>query len=211
MSPRPSSTTRELLRLYSLASRGEYNLTQFLVDRPELVAHLGLLLDLERDDAEVALQLAPAVGRYKRRAAHLKAGEHTERAAAAVRQLVATSQRRADQLEIDAELLLGDLLADSSKKYISFEFTGARVPVLRGALARARAPLRNFIDLGAYIDESGVHLRWRGGRGGLNFRPHVEERGADVLRVDLRPVPPVRRLLPRPVLLADVLADLGLT
>ena len=209
MSPRPSSTTRELLRLYSLAARGEYNLTQFLADRPELVAHLGVPLDLERDDAEVALQLASAVGRYKRRAARLKATEHIERVTCAVRQIVATSRRRADRLEIDADLLLGDLLADSSKKYISFELPGARVPIARISLAKARAPLRNFIDLGAYIDESGVHLRWRGGCGGLNLRPQVEERGAEVLHVDLRPVPPVRRLLPRPVLLADVLPTLA--
>lgn len=197
--------------MYSLAAPGEYNLALFLAERPELVAHLGVHLDLQRDDAEVALQLAPAIGRYKTRAVHIHAGERAERAAAAARQLIATSRQRADWFEIDAELLLGDLLADNSKKYLSFELPGARVPVLRCALTKARVLLRSFIEVAAYADERGLHLRWRGGHGGLNFRPQVEERGAAVLHVDLRPLPPVRRLLPRPVLLADVLADLGLT
>lgn len=207
---RPSNTTREFLRLYALASRDERNLAHFLGEHPELVAHLAVPLDLEQDDVEIALQLASTVGHYKRRTAALADDEHAERAAAAVRQLVATTRNRGEWLEVDPELLLGDLLVDKKVKYVSFELAEARVPVLRTALARARSPLRNFIDTAASIDTQGVHLRWRGGRGGLNFHPQVEERGAHVLHVDLRPRPSVRRRLPRPLLLADVLADLGL-
>ena len=208
MSPSRSSTTRELLRLYSLAARGEYNLRQFLDERPDIIAQLGIDLDRSYDDAELALQIAPAVGRHKRWAARVKAGEHAERSAAAVRQLIATSRRAWDRVEVDADLLLGDLLADRSQ-YISFDLGEARVPILRATLVSARAPLRNFIDVAAYLDERGLHIRWRGGRGGFNFRPRVEERGAAVLDVDLRPAPPRRRQLAGPVLLADVLADLG--
>lgn len=211
MSPRPSRTARELLRLYSLARSGEDNLGHFLRERPELVHHLGAALDLHRDDAEIALQLAPAVGRYKRRAGRAQAEERAERAARAVQQLVATARHRHELVELDADLLLADVLADASRKYISFEMPGARIPVYRHALAKARVPLRGFIDLAGYVDERGLHLRWRGGRGGLDFRPQAEQRDAEVLHVDLRPAPPVRRMLPRPVLLADVLADLGLT
>lgn len=211
MSPRRADSTRELLRLYSLAASGEYNLAQFLSEHPELVARLGVPVDLSRDDADVALQLARGIGRHKRKTAHSKAGERAERACAAARQLVDTSRRCIDRVELDADLVFGALLADASKTYIAFELPGSRVPVLRGALVRARAPLRNFIDVAAYVDEQGLHLRWRGGHGGLNFRPQVQERGADVLDVDLRLTPPRRRQLPRPILLADVLANLGLT
>lgn len=207
---RPNSETRELLTLYARAGRGEYNIRAFLREHPEFVARLGEV-DLERDDSDLALQLAPAVGHYKRRAADLRAGEREQRSAAAVHQLIATARRRADGIELDAAQLLGGLLADNAKKYISFELLGARVPVLRTTLAKARVPLRNFIDVAAYVDERGIHFRWRGGRGGLNFCPQVEEREAEVLYVDLRPAPPMRRTLPRPVLLADVLAELGLT
>lgn len=210
MSSRPSSTTSEMLRLYSLAAHGEYNLARFFDEHPDLVAHLDVSIDLARDDVEIALQLAPVIGRHKKRALRLRAGEQAERTATAVRQLVATSHRHGDGIELDADVLLGALLADSSKKYISFELPGARVPVLRAALAKARVPLRTFIDVTAYVDGQGLHLRWRGGRGGLNLRARVEERGAEVLHVDLRPAPPVRRTLPHPVHLADVLAELGL-
>lgn len=211
MSPRRGDSTRELLRLYSLATSGECNLAHFLSEHPELVARLGVPVDLSRDDADVALQLARAIGRHKRTTADSKAGEHAVRACAAARQLVETSRRRIDLVELDADLLLGALLADGSRRYIAFEVPGARVPVLRVALVRARAPLRNFIDVAAYVDERGLHLRWRGGHGGINFRPQVEERGALVLEVDLRPQPPRRPQLPRPILLADVLAHLRLT
>ena len=211
MPPRPSRATRELLALYARAGRDEYNIGAFLRERPELVAHLGVPLDLERDDADLALQLAPAVGRYKRRAAHLRTGEQEQRTAAAVRQMIASARRRADGIELDADVLLGDLLADNRKKYICFELPSARVPIFRRDLAKARGALRMFIDVAASVDDRGLHLRWRAGRGGLNFRPQVEEREAEVLHVDLRPAPPVRRTLPRPVRLADVLAELGLS
>jgi hypothetical protein len=196
--------------LYSLASYGEYNLVGFLRDRPVIVAHLGVALDLDGDDAEVALQLAPAIGRYKRSTTRAQAGERAGRAAAAVGRPIASARHPIDHVELDADLILGDVLADTEKKYVSFEIAGARVPVHRGALARARAPLRNFMDLAAYVDEGGLHLRWRAGHGGLNFHPQVEERGADVLHIDLRPALPVRRPLPQPLLLAEVLADLAL-
>lgn len=87
----------------------------------------------------------------------------------------------------------------------------ATISVRRAALSRARAPLRQFLDIAAFVDEAGLHLRWRCGYGGLNFRPQTPERHADVLRVDLHPSRPSRRPLPRPVLLAEVLAHLGLT
>lgn len=64
MPPRPSNTTRELLTLYARAGHGEHNIGAFFRDHPELAAGLGVL-DLDRDDADLALQLAPTIGKYK--------------------------------------------------------------------------------------------------------------------------------------------------
>lgn len=187
MPPRPSSDTRELLRLYSKANRGEHNIGAFLRERDELVARLGPL-DLERDDADLALQLAPTIGLYKRRVAREHAGERETRAEGAARTLTASARHRLERVELDPDVLLGDLLADSSKKYVAFELTGVRVVMPRLLLLRARAALRGFPDVTACIDERGLRLSWRGGLGGLNFRPHPGERGAPVLLVDLRPL-----------------------
>ena len=121
MPRRPSSTTRELLALYARAGRDEHNIGAFLRGRPELVADLEAPLDLERDDADLALQLAPTIGRFKRSAAHLRARDQEQRASAALRQLIATARHEANSITLNAELLLGELLADNSKRYVTFE------------------------------------------------------------------------------------------
>lgn len=208
MSPRPSSTTRELIALYSRAGRDEFNLGAFLRERPELVAQLGPI-ELDRDDADLALQLASAIGRYKRAAARELAGDRAARAERAAGDLAASARHRFDRIELEPDVLLGDLLA-GSQKYISLELAGARVAILRHRLLRARVALRAVLDVVAFVDERGLHLRWRAARGGLNLTPQVEDRGALALVVDLRPKRAVRRARPVPVLLAEVLADLGL-
>lgn len=212
MSPPPSRATRELLRCYALAAPGEHNLARLLHDQPDLAAGLGVVLDLDRDDAELALQIAPAVGRLKRLTARAHASDRTESAAAAAATLSRTARQGCDRVEVDADLLLGDLLADNEKKYVAFEVVTARVSVHRHVLVRARPCLRGFLDLAAFVDERGVHFAWRAGRGGLHLRPQIVERGAEVLLVDLLPPrEPTRVCRPAPALLADVLAELGLT
>lgn len=210
MSTRRSSTKRELLRLYGLASRGEYNLGGFLRERPEVVATLGVPVDLERDDAELALQLAPGIGRYKRRSVQQQEVERGERAEEGARRLVLSARHRWQRVELDPDALFGDVLADARKKYVTFELDAARVSLPRPLLLKARVALRGFIDVDANVDEGGLHLTWRGGKGGLNLKPQVEERGAGVILVDLRRRVPSRPTVRQPVLLADVLAELGL-
>jgi hypothetical protein len=213
MSRQPSKATKELLRLYVLAAPGEYNLPKFFEEHPELRSELGVALDGERDDAALGLELAPVIGRLRHRAASVQAAERVERAAAAARRLSASAVYRDRHVEFDAGVLLGDLLADSGKKYIGVELDGARVLVLRSILARARACLRIHLDLAGFADEAGLHLVWRGGRGGLNLRPQQQERGAGVLLVDLRrPCLYVARERTRqaPTILGDILGELGL-
>lgn len=196
--------------MYARAGHGEHNIGAFLRERPKLAARLGLV-DLDRDDADLALQLAPSVGKYKRHVARDHAGERGARAEKAARALAASARHRLEQVDLDPAIVLGDLLADGTKKYVGFELTGVRVVMARLLLFRARAALRPFPDVSACIDERGLHLTWRSGRGGLNLRPQLEEHGAATLLVDLRAAAGrtsgARR--PGPVLLAEVLASLG--
>lgn len=213
MPRQPSNATKELLRLYALAAPGEYNLPKFLQEHPELRSELGVALDGERDDAGLALELAPVIGRLRQRAASVQAAERAERAEAAARRLSASAVHRDGRVEFDADVLLGDLLADSGRKYVGVELDGARVLVLRSTLAKARACLRIHLDLAGFADEAGLHLVWRAGRGGLNLRPQQQERGAGVLLVDLRrPRLHVARERTRqaPRILGDILGELGL-
>lgn len=206
----PSDPLKELVRLYSLARHGEYNLAAHLVAYPELTADLGVPLDTTKDDAELGLELAPVVGKYKRACSRAALAERDRRAEHGAAQLISTSRPDGERVVLGAGLLLGPASA-GTHEYIAFELEAVRLAVPRRLLARARVVLRGLLDLAAYVDAAGLHLRWRGGRGGLNIRPQLPRRDDHVLLVDLRRRAPQRAPAPAPpVLLAEVLADLGL-
>lgn len=196
--------------MYSLAHHGEYNLAAHLRAHPHLLEELGRGLDLTKDDAELGLALAAAIGKYKGMCARSAVLERDGRAEQAAARLIATARADGDRLVLDPPLLLGPASA-GTHDFIAFELEALRVAVPRRPLARGRVVLRNFLDLAAYVDGAGLHLRWRAGLGGLNIRPQLPRRDDHVLFLDLR-----RRAAPRapapaaPVLLAEVLADLGL-
>lgn len=206
---RPSSTSRELLALYARAGHGERNLGALFQRRPELAARLGVSVDLSQDDAELALALAPAIGKYKKYAAKVNAAERLTRAERAAALLAASARHESERVVLDADVLLGELLA-GTHSFVCLELETVRIAVRRHVLVKARGALRTFLDLTAFVDERGLHLAWRGGGGGLNLRPQSEEREASVLHVDLRRARRVGMLSSRPVLLSDVLAELGL-
>ena len=215
MPPR-SSPVPELLRLYALAATGEHNLARFLDDEPALALELGVSPSTrgDRDDASLALELAPVIGRMKARATRRKEADRVRRAETAARGLKATAVHEAGRVVIEADVLLGDALADPKKKYIGLETGGEQAMLFRrSTLLAARMNLRIFLDLGAFVDAEGLHFVWRAGRGRLNLRPQALEREADVLVVDLRRPEPVRRVERRqraPALLGDIVAELGL-
>lgn len=111
---------------------------------------------------------------------------------------------------LDVDLLLRDVIADRPKKYIAF-IRGEQpdVVVRRETLARVAPLRRNVIDLVAFVNEDGLHFRWKGGRAGYNWRSQVvpPAEKSRVLEVTLRPESDVR---PSSVRLGDVLHDLGL-
>lgn len=208
--PPRSDAFKELVRLYSLAHRGEHNLAAHLRAHPEVAAALGVDVDPVRDDAELALVVAPAIGKYKLSCSRAAVGERDRRAEEAGRRLGARARHDGQVVLLDADLLLGPM-STGSHDFLAFELESTRVVVPRRPLARGRVVLRGFLDLVAFLDPRGLHLRWKAGRGGLNFRPHAPPREAGLLVVDLRRPAPRRASAPAsPVLLAEVLADLGL-
>lgn len=182
---RPSDPIKELVALYSRAQHSEHNIGEFFGRHPALRDRFGVP-DVTGDDAELALQLAVAIGRYKKATVKAQQEARAERAVRAVRRLIGAARRCGERVDLDIDVLLGDVLIDTSKEYICFELDESNVDVPRHSLARARGPTRSFDDVIAYVDRSGLHLRWRAGRGGLNFQPQRRERGAQVLVVDLR-------------------------
>jgi hypothetical protein len=90
---------------------------------------------------------------------------------------------------LDTDLLLGDLLADRGKKYAAFTGPDFTTVIERDTLVRTGIVRRLYLDHAAWVDAAGLHVRWRGGRGGFNWRPRFvapvdRER---VLTVELRP------------------------
>lgn len=136
----------------------------------------------------------------------------TSLAVQAAARLAHTARWLDDRVVVDTRVLLGDLLAARDTKYLRFELDGgADVVIARSSLANCRMLERTFLDVAGWIDGDGVHLRWRAGRGGINWKPLRLERWEEplVLSVPLkRPAAtPTRRSTPS--LIGDVLRDLG--
>lgn len=171
------------------------------------------------DDDALGAQLRRLVhrGRQMDRQARLRSLRH--QAQGAIRKLVRGAIWGADgRVHMDPPLLLGLVLADPGAKYLALHVDETVVAVPRTTLLQARRALRGFSDLNIWIDTSGLHLRWRGGKGGLNLRAR-EVRAVDRDRVlHIVFTPPVTKpaadnvRLPRPrgAWLGDVLAELAL-
>jgi hypothetical protein len=101
-------------------------------------------------------------------------------------------------------------LSECQKKYIAFRGSGFTTAVEHETLARTASLRRLFIDVAAYVDAAGLHVRYRGGRGGYNWKPRlvVPADSTRVLAVELRP--PVRAAVPRPGgWLGELLQEMG--
>lgn len=139
-----------------------------------------------------------------------KAQEDAEVARRAASALGGTVRWTEQGAVLDTDLLLGDVLADRAKRYIELKGTDLTTTIERGTLVQTGLVRRLFIDVIAYFGADGLHVRWRGGRGGYNWRPRVVV-PADrphVLTVELRL--PVRAAVPRPgAWLGDLLLEMG--
>jgi len=181
---------------------------EWLVRRPEagmanISAHLVQHFDelqpcLPQGSSKTALvgvpdeQLAPELeGRLRRHTeARLEHRQETarERAQHAAARLSKTAHRKRKTFLLDVPTLLGDLLADRTIKTITFELDGdVRVTTPLRTLVRVRQALGKRDDLVAFVDEHGLHFRWKDGRGRLRFTSQPVDRWSTALPVELSP------------------------
>lgn len=152
-----------------LAEVGEALAQRMGVDPAEFEA----LVDLPDEQVSRHLRRIFQARAAARAAAHGAAMEQV--AMAAARQLAATTVWRNDAVALDPGVLLGDLLLDARRTYLAFHVAGRfQTSVPRSTLVSvAQALGSNRTDLAAWVDEAGLHFRWREGRGGVNFLPQV--------------------------------------
>jgi hypothetical protein len=187
---------RELALLVRAPETGSTNLGEFVADNAtELAQVLGIdarFLEAARasDDESVAPRIRRLLERLRDEEVQQDLDRRRDRSLAAAQRLGATARWSDLGAELDVDLLLGELLADRTKKWVAFsEPAGFNVSISRHLVA-ATAPLRRVhIDLAAFVNATGLHVRWRGGRGGYNWVPrevHASLAGR-VLTVPLAP------------------------
>lgn len=177
---RQPDLVRLLERAVAVAEDDGSDIGNILIEHRALVASIfgtdeaAVLRAASMSDGE----LAPLVSR---RIAPIKTSSKAERSKAASRradegaaQLARVATARGETVALDARLLLGPVIADPMAKYITFFLRGeATITVQRVALVGAARVLGRRDDLATWVDTVGLHLRWRGGRGGLNWLPQV--------------------------------------
>jgi len=197
---------RELTLLVRAPEPGSSNLGGFLADHAsDLAQVLDLPVDkLEATRASADEELAPHVRRYLERARDQNVQQDLERrrqrSLEAAGRLGASATWSELGAELDVDLLLGELLADRTKRWVAFTTDQGVATIIPRHLLGGTAPLRRIhLDLAAWVDPQGLHFRWKGGRAGYNWRssevhPSLADR---VLTVPLRPqavfVQPERR------------------
>ena len=113
---------------------------------------------------------------------------------------------------------------DVTAKYVRFHADGIDVAILRRTLADTGRVMSRFPDVTCFVDSRGLHFRWRGGKGHLRYHPQlVAPRDRELVllvplvrQVDpvatvtaVAATPPPRAPSPYPMLLADILVELG--
>jgi hypothetical protein len=179
-----SSARRDPMRELSLLVRapepGSTNLGEFLADNASgLAQDLGVSagkLEAERivDDEELAPRIRHLLERTRNHYIEEDLGRRRERSLAAVQRLGATARWTEVGAELDVDVLLGEVLADRTKRWVGFVEPGGFTTVISRRLIAAAAPLRRLhIDLAASVNSVEFAFRWRGGRGGYNWFPRT--------------------------------------
>jgi len=127
----------------------------------------------EQPDDLLAPRVFNALRALKERAADSKAILGNQKAQAAARDMAATAEWDGRRAWVNPGLLLGDLLVDPSFKYVTLQLAGGEVSVRRALLFATAKQVGHRPDITAFVDQAGVHVRWNGGRGGLNWLPQI--------------------------------------
>ena len=188
---------RELALLVRAPEPGTTNLGEYMADHS---AELAQVLRIDRrwleaaratDDEQVVGRIRQLLARARDQHVQQDLERRRQRSLEAAQRLGASAVWTPDLgAELDVDLLLGELLADRTKRWIAFTTAEAEATIIPRHLIAATAPLRRIhLDLASWVDPNGLHFRFRGGRGGYDWRRHeVHPSLADqVLAVPLRP------------------------
>jgi len=110
------------------------------------------------------------------------------KAIVAAQQLADSACWHGDTVTLDPRVLLGDLLCHPAD-YIGFAGPTYEPSFFEKAkLRQVKRALRPFGKLSTFLDWTGLHLRWRDGKGGLDLLPQRvsanEQRSALLIRLD---------------------------
>ena len=215
--PRPApDPLRELALLARTAEPGTTNLADYIASRAE---ELGPALHVTpkllrrvagHDDAKVAPRLRRWLERANSTLIEDRRARHIEASLRAAAFLGDTARWTTFGAIVQVDVLVGDLLADRGRRYIVFSFGARSIAIERSTLTRVTPLRRMFLDLAAFVNNEGLHFRWRGGRGGFNWKSRrvPEEERRRVLEVMLRAPRSARTTAG--AWLGDVLTDLAL-
>jgi hypothetical protein len=186
---------RELALLVRTPESGTSNLGEFVANHADALAQAldadphKLALSRALEDEEFLPHITRLLEQARSRRARDDLDRRRERSIGAAVRLGQTARWTELGVELDVDLLLGDVLADRTRRWVSFEGEGLSVSIPRHLIAATASVARQHLDLAAYVDEHGLHFRWRAGRGRYNWRPHVPRPGleANVLTVPLAP------------------------
>jgi len=174
MPPPRSDLLRQLQQLVKLEGADDEVLAFVIANLAVVASALGA----REDQLEEAMRHEDFPGRLRR---HLVGLRQRERAVRAVEGGVTASKVAAalgasaawheEGAHLDVQLLLDAGLTAAGVDHVRFEGNGLDVAIAKRTLVDLRRHLPRFPDLGAYVDVGGLHLRWRGGLGQLNFSP----------------------------------------
>jgi hypothetical protein len=208
---------RELDRLLRCATPSAMNIGSYVAARAEMLAPLlrcsaeTLWQMRDRADDEVAPGLSALVKAAVLRERDGVQVHRRERAHQAASAIGASARQTDGGYAVDTDLLLGELLVDTSRKYIALQGDGVHVVLERQMLAKAAWLRRLHLDVAARVHEHALQLRWRAGKGGLNLRsvtvPNAEAGRVLMVTLEARRPSPTER--PRGAWLGEIIRDMG--
>ena len=215
-----SNAPRELRELFALvrtSEPGSNNIGEYLAANAEELAPFlnatpaNLRSTAALRDEDVTPGLRHRLEGISRSVEDDRRTRSVDRAARGAITLGATARWTAQGAVLDVDVLLRDVLADRTKKYVAFEGAPGIVTIRRSTLAQVASLPRIHIDLVAFVDAEGLHFRWKGGRGGYNWRPQVvHPADADrILTVFLRRAHPTSEPTRRGAWIGEVLRSIG--
>ncbi|AUX37629.1 MULTISPECIES: hypothetical protein [Sorangium] len=195
-----------LERVLRALEPGSHNIGDYIAEHDE---ELSVLLGVDTGElrglaGKLDEEAAPRVRALLQQRAEARTLRHQaarrDAVLAAAQRLAMTAVWRESAALLDMSALLGDLLADVTIQHISLVSRVFAVHLPRKKLVEVADVLpRQFADLVSWVDRTGLHFRWRQGRGGLSLYSQVvpASESAHVLHVNIQ-APAFRKHRPAP-------------